>query len=158
MRIMTLHEPWASLIVFGVKRHETRRWSSRVRGPMLIHAARTWGKRQRSAWKAIRETVLLRTGRTLPEPSGFGCVVAICALADCRPTRDDASPLFPDPAEPADDLDRLCGDWSPGRYAMRLDSVTPLPEPIPWCGSQGRPRSAPPILVDAVNAQLKGGS
>lgn len=39
MKALTLTEPYASLIARGVKRIETRDWSTRYRGPVAIHAA-----------------------------------------------------------------------------------------------------------------------
>jgi hypothetical protein len=38
MKCLTLHQPWASLIVEGVKRIETRSWPTNYRGPLAIHA------------------------------------------------------------------------------------------------------------------------
>ena len=36
---MTLHQPWASLVVAGIKRCEGRTWDSDHRGQLFIHAA-----------------------------------------------------------------------------------------------------------------------
>jgi len=36
---LTLHQPWASLLVHGIKRIEGRSWSAAVRGRLWIHAA-----------------------------------------------------------------------------------------------------------------------
>ena len=37
-RCMTLWQPWASLIVYGIKRFEGRMWNSGYRGPLWIHS------------------------------------------------------------------------------------------------------------------------
>jgi len=37
-KVLTLHQPWASLIAIGVKTMETRSWSTSYRGPLTIHA------------------------------------------------------------------------------------------------------------------------
>lgn len=39
MKVLTLHQPWASLVAHGVKSIETRSWSTKHRGPLAIHAA-----------------------------------------------------------------------------------------------------------------------
>src|SRR6267378_3713180 len=44
MKIISIRQPWASLIVSGVKDVENRTWSTRYRGPVLIHASRTADK------------------------------------------------------------------------------------------------------------------
>lgn len=38
LKMLTLHQPWASLIAVGAKSIETRSWSTRYRGPIAIHA------------------------------------------------------------------------------------------------------------------------
>lgn len=40
MRVLSIQQPWASLIVMGHKRIETRSWKSKYRGPVLIHASK----------------------------------------------------------------------------------------------------------------------
>lgn len=35
---LSMHQPWASLLVMGFKRFEGREWSSKYRGPLWIHA------------------------------------------------------------------------------------------------------------------------
>src|SRR5262249_62191033 len=42
MRALTLYQPWASLVVLGEKKIETRSWSTRHVGPLAIHASATW--------------------------------------------------------------------------------------------------------------------
>lgn len=38
MKALTLREPWASLVLEGVKTLETRSWATRYRGELFIHA------------------------------------------------------------------------------------------------------------------------
>jgi len=40
VRALTVRQPWASLIACGVKTIETRSWSTKYRGPLLIHAGK----------------------------------------------------------------------------------------------------------------------
>ena len=40
MKAITIWQPWASLLVSGRKRYETRSWATSYRGPIAIHAAR----------------------------------------------------------------------------------------------------------------------
>lgn len=39
MRILSIRQPWASLIIAGEKDVENRTWATAYRGPVLIHAA-----------------------------------------------------------------------------------------------------------------------
>ena len=38
MKVLTIKEPWASLIVQGFKKYEFRSWRTNYRGKILIHA------------------------------------------------------------------------------------------------------------------------
>lgn len=40
MKVITLWEPWASLIAVGAKMIETRSWNTNYRGRIAIHAAK----------------------------------------------------------------------------------------------------------------------
>ena len=35
---LSMHQPWASLLVYGFKRFEGREWNNKYRGPLWIHA------------------------------------------------------------------------------------------------------------------------
>lgn len=39
MKVLSLLQPWASLVVMGAKKIETRSWNTKYRGPLLIHAS-----------------------------------------------------------------------------------------------------------------------
>ena len=41
MKCLTVRQPWASLIVAGVKDVENRTWRTSYRGPLAIHGAKT---------------------------------------------------------------------------------------------------------------------
>jgi hypothetical protein len=42
MKAISIHQPWADLIVDGKRRLEIRKWATRYRGILLIHAALTF--------------------------------------------------------------------------------------------------------------------
>lgn len=39
VRALSLWQPWAGFVAVGTKTIETRHWSTKYRGPLLIHAA-----------------------------------------------------------------------------------------------------------------------
>lgn len=39
IRALTIRQPWATLIIAGIKDVENRSWSTRYRGPLAVHAA-----------------------------------------------------------------------------------------------------------------------
>jgi hypothetical protein len=76
MKIISIRQPWASLIVSGVKDVENRTWSTRYRGPVLIHASRT-------ADKISDDEFQSRFGMALPAAAPRGGVVGIAEIVDC---------------------------------------------------------------------------
>ncbi len=61
MKAISLKQPWANLIAAGKKTIETRKWSTKYRGPLLIVSS-------------------LR-----PNIPPVGCAIAVAELVDCRP-------------------------------------------------------------------------
>ena len=41
MKVISLYQPYASLVVIGAKQFETRSWDTHYRGPLLIHATKS---------------------------------------------------------------------------------------------------------------------
>lgn len=41
MRVLSIRQPWATLIVLGIKNVENRTWTTNYRGVVLIHASST---------------------------------------------------------------------------------------------------------------------
>jgi hypothetical protein len=54
---LSLKQPWAALLVAGLKTVEVRKWPSARRGPVLIHAARVPDPRP-EAWQRVPKRLL----------------------------------------------------------------------------------------------------
>lgn len=120
MKAITLKQPWASMVAFGWKTIETRKWKTRHRGELLIVAGKGW------VW--LGSTVSRADGWTgiIGDPSTYwyGHAVAVATLIGCRPmTKDDES-------------DALCM-YEPGRYAWLLENVRQLETPFRVRGFPG---------------------
>ena len=98
MKVLTLHQPWASLIALGVKAIETRSWSTKYRGPLAIHAGvkkprNVWAQEPPDVYDPIAMDRYLEisedvhgTGSFLYEWRGpLGAIVATCTLVDVVP-------------------------------------------------------------------------
>lgn len=51
MKVLTIKEPWASLIINGYKEYEFRSWKTNYRGKILIHAGMTLEKNMINRFK-----------------------------------------------------------------------------------------------------------
>lgn len=47
MKVLTIKEPWATLIISGYKKYEFRSWKTNYRGKILIHAGKTMEENQK---------------------------------------------------------------------------------------------------------------
>lgn len=64
MKVLTIKQPWATLIMQGDKRFEFRSWQTKYRGDLLIHAG-----------KGIDKEAMKRLERYLPEELPYGKIL-----------------------------------------------------------------------------------
>lgn len=121
MRILTLTQPWASLVAIGAKRVETRSWSTAYRGELGIHASKKFPREARALCETEPfRSVLARRFASIDELP-LGKLLAIARLQACVPT--DSVLGWADPVE------RAFGDYSAGRFAHVLGAPPPFPMP-----------------------------
>ena len=128
MRVLTVRQPWASLIVLGHKNIENRTWSTRYRGPLLIHAASAPSVNAREA-RALAASL----GVGLPASLPLGRIVGVVNLDEC--VSHSPSPWFDGPvgwqlsgARVLDCGRRICGRlglWSVELNAAEWEIVHP---------------------------------
>jgi len=134
MKAITLWQPWASAVALQQKRFETRSWPTKYRGPLAIHASSRINSEDNATF--TRNLLCLHQidldvwneyceceYKFLP----FGEVVATCDLIDC---------FRIEKARPGT-TEELWGDYSPGRFAWKLQNIQRLTTPIPATGRQG---------------------
>jgi len=120
---VSLWQPWASAIPLGLKKIETRGWSTKYRGPLLIHAAKRWATDQKRF-----TTDCLQYDPQIGQALPFGAVIARCELIDVQPT-EILSFLVTE-------TERRYGVYDHGRYGWLLGNIEAI-EPIPFRGGQG---------------------
>src|SRR5215831_7564721 len=83
---LSLKQPWATLLVYGRKTIEVRRWPTARRGRILIHAARISDERP-EAWKHVSDELMAAAqlvGGVIGEADLTGCVVYRSKEQFCR--------------------------------------------------------------------------
>jgi len=70
MKVITIKQPWASLIAEGYKKYEFRTWNTKYRGDILIHAGKSVDKEAMNRFKDYN----------LEYP--LGCIIAKATLTD----------------------------------------------------------------------------
>lgn len=144
---LTLYEPWGMLIMLGEKEYETRSFSVKHRGPLLIHTS----KRADDLKEIYREhsnayrDVLVPLGFTSPNDFTLGAALGIVDVVDCLPTdqvRDYISKR-----------ELGFGNYAPKRFAWKLANPRRFETPIPMKGMQGL-FVVDPLLLPAVREQM----
>lgn len=116
---ISIRQPWAWLIVHGGKDIENRTWSTRVRGRILIHAAKgmTLAEWNDCYWW-VRTHVRVSLAMAIPMVDHLprGGIVGGVDLVDC--------------------VDRSTSPWFVGRYGFVLANAKALPF-VPLTGQRG---------------------
>lgn len=122
MLTLSLMQPWASLIVMGIKTIETRRWQTSHRGVILIHAS------QRKAGALITTEPPVARYISHFNKLPFGCIIGQATLVDIV-LLQDLSLSATDIACRTLELNAF-GDETLNRYAWLLEDAVCFNEPI----------------------------
>jgi hypothetical protein len=121
VKALSLHQPWADLLVFGVKDVENRDWSTRHRGLLVIHAART-----------LDEAAMASVGHLVTRDPPRGVFVGTVEVHDC--VRDSPSAWA----------------W-PQNWHWLVENAVLLSPPIPWRGMPGLFDVDDSVIVEALS-------
>ena len=119
MKTLTIKQPFATLIVEGLKEYEFRTWKTNYRGEILIHAGKAVDK------KAMKKYEYL--GLEYPK----GCIIGKATITDCIKIDDNARKILKEKNSIiySNIIDNK--DWN--GYGFKLENVEKL-ENIEVCG------------------------
>ncbi len=126
MKVLSLTEPYATLIKEKKKSIETRSWKTNYRGELYIHASSTKIPKE---WKEKKELMALIDDKTL----NFGNIICKCNLVDCIYMTKD----YIENMKKNNYQEFICGVYEEGRYAWILENVISLTEPLKAKGKLG---------------------
>jgi hypothetical protein len=147
VKVLSMTQPWAFCVVYGLKKWETRSWYTAYRGDLLIHAAKGYPREARDfAFRLFFDIAQQEKGyvpaldsHPLLQP-GFagalvvsnnlvrGAIIGKVRLTECIRTSDVGL---------ITQQERRLGDYSDGRWAWKLTDCEAFKEPIPAKGSLG---------------------
>ena len=129
-KALSLWQPWASLIALGAKQYETRSWSTNYRGELVIHAAKRFARAEQALCATRPFIDWLVDGDIMSvKDMPLGVCLCVVELVDVVHTEVIAPSLS--------QQELAFGDYTPGRYAWKLEVVRVFDEPIPARGYQG---------------------
>lgn len=120
MKVISIKQPWASLIINGYKKYEFRTWKTKYRGEILIHASKSYDKKLIEYFNEYN----------LEYP--IGCIIGKVNLNDCIPVTEKFEKVLIKTNEKVYGL-------SHGRdgYAFELTKIKKFDKPIEINGKLG---------------------
>ena len=111
MKVLSIIEPWATLIASKQKYIETRSWKTSYRGELYIHASK---KLINTKDKKIKELLKL-----LPtQEMNYGKIICKCELVDCIYMDEKFINEIKQNKQ-----EYICGDYKIGRFAWILEKT-----------------------------------
>lgn len=122
MKVLSIKEPWASLIMNGTKKIETRSWKTKYRGEIYIHASLSKAK--------ITKPEVYELIKDMNFKCGY--IICKCNLVDCIYMTDE----YVNDMKINHYEEYICGHYKVGRYAWIVEDVKVI-EPIDAKGKLG---------------------
>jgi hypothetical protein len=136
-KVLTLWQPWATLLAIGAKKIETRpiftNWTIE-RGTYLIHAAKKWTSELDAISKQTPFKEVLKG-----YPLSLGCIIGSIDVIECKPIIESNDNIIlvgsKDIYVTGNEL--AFGDYREGRYAWICQNPKHLKTPISYSNGQG---------------------
>lgn len=119
MKVLSLTEPYASLIKEKKKFIETRSWKTSYRGELYIHASIT--KIPKECEEDPELMALVKN-----TPLNLGNIICKCKLVDCIYMTKE----YVENMKKNNHQEYICGKYEEGRYAWLLEDIIPLKNPL----------------------------
>ena len=126
MKVLTIKEPFATLIKNEVKKIETRSWKTKYRGELYIQASIA-----KIDKKVYERKELVKLFENLEMGNGY--ILCKCNLVDCIEMTEEFIKNMKD----NNYQEYICGQYEVGRYAWVLDDIQVLDKPIKVKGQLG---------------------
>lgn len=152
--VISLWQPFASLIFelrggVPIKQHETRGREPPLKyigGFIGVHATAKFPP-LRLIGEELHELCMDTFGCSYNYSLPQGAILGVARLSGGLSTAE---------RRPADDADRIAGDWSEGRFAWPLSDVQKFAIPIPAKGKQGWWKFSPEPMLSRVGGSRNG--
>ena len=151
LRIITLFQPHATLMVLGFKRNETRSWAHHgVKGTIGIAAA---ARSPREYLDLVTQWPFCEDLKGIPLVNGaiLGTVDVRSYLRSATWVDQHSNPNMTEEQIRAAEREYRYGNYAPGRWIWQTDNAVRFAEPIPAKGKQGWWRYDLPLTPSLVS-------
>jgi hypothetical protein len=134
MKVISIVQPWATLVMLGEKRYETRSWATKYRGQLGIHSSKKMDKRicEQEPFKSV----LAKHGYTATNLP-LGAILGTAIITKCLAVTGDVESIaLLENGQLVEGNEYAFGDYNEGRFAWELTDIEKI-EPIPAKGQLG---------------------
>lgn len=145
MKVLSLLQPWATLVVIGAKKIETRSWNTSYRGEILIHASLGKSIKTITGKHSCRQIAMLphfhecidgmRGYDRLPFGAIIGKVTINHVLTSEQISNMEVFRYRSSKTWNITEQEKAFGDYSPDRYGWLLSDPVQFATPTPAKGS-----------------------
>ena len=121
MKVLTIKQPWATLIMQKNKRFEFRSWKTNYRGDVLIHAG-----------KGIDKEAVERFKKYLPDELPLGKILGKVTITDCIPMSNEFAKMLA-----SENSDIYTSHSFSNNYGFKIENVEVFDTPIEAKGQLG---------------------
>ncbi len=121
MKVLTIRQPWATLIMQKNKRFEFRSWKTNYRGEVLIHAGKTLDKEAADRLK-----------KYLPNELPLGKILGKVTITDCIPMSEEFAKMLS-----KENSDIYTSHSFSNNYGFKIENVEVFDVPIEAKGQLG---------------------
>jgi hypothetical protein len=128
MKTLTIQNPWAGLLILGIKHNETRSWNTKHRGNLAIHSSAKMtadGKRTLDWLCKELPDVFFPGSKAMTVCTQLGMVLGTVNVTETVSTNE---------ARQIESLERLLGDYSANRYYWKCENPVMFSAPVPAVG------------------------
>lgn len=111
MKVLSIKEPYATLIASGIKKIETRSWKTNYRGELYIHASISKISKtllQKDFFKNLLKDLDMN----------YGKIICKCNLVDCIYMDEEFIEKVKE-----NEIEYKCGEYKIGRYGWVLEDI-----------------------------------
>lgn len=139
-KVLTLHQPWATLVANGIKMIETRPKPTSWNGIYLIHAAKVWNRDQNQICYdpyfcegLIKCGILFKNfGENIEDQMQLGRILGAVSVSCCMEINQMTLPKMR-----MQKNEYYFGDYTLGRWAWFLSHQRKIASPFLYRGMQG---------------------
>ena len=121
MKVISIREPYVTLIKDGIKTIETRSWKTKYRGSIYIHSCLS------------KQNIKAEIKDLIKSELKYGYIICKAELVDCIYMDEK----FIEEEKNKNYNNYICGRYEIGRYAWVLDNIEILEQPIKIKGQLG---------------------